>query len=143
MEHHPGLLPALAGLIESAIRGDPESPRRWLSRSRCKLRRRCGASRSQKLVGQSLHKLGHSCQANRKTREGNPAPRSKRAIQIRQAAVKAALVAGEPAISVDAKKEFLLGSFSPSGRSISLRPTVGHPVIPMRDTDAHTGEARG
>jgi len=39
--------------------------------------------------------------------------------------------------------KYLIGSFSPSGHSINkplLRPTVGEPVIPMRDTNAHTGQ---
>ena len=33
VERQPGLLPALQNLVEGAIRGDPESPLRWVSRS--------------------------------------------------------------------------------------------------------------
>ena len=33
VDHQPGLLPALEALIEAAIRGDPETPLRWVSRS--------------------------------------------------------------------------------------------------------------
>jgi hypothetical protein len=33
VEGQPGLLAALEGLIEGAIRGDPQSPLRWVSRS--------------------------------------------------------------------------------------------------------------
>jgi Rhodopirellula transposase DDE domain len=64
---------ALEELIEGAIRGDPESPLRWVSRSQCNLATalgRQGFKVSQKLVGQLLRKLKYSCQANRKTWEG-------------------------------------------------------------------------
>jgi hypothetical protein len=121
VEHHPGLLPALAGLIEGAIRGDPESPLRWVSRSQrniaaalCPL----GFAVSQKLVGQLLHKLGYSCQANRKTREGTQHPDRNAQFEYVNAAVKAALAAGEPAISVDTKKKELVGDFKNGGREL-------------------------
>ena len=69
-ERQPGLLAALEGLIEGAIRGDPETPLRWVSRSQRHLAeamRSEGFKVSQKLVGSLLKKLNYSCQANRKT----------------------------------------------------------------------------
>ena len=69
----PSLPAALETLIEDAIRGDPETPLRWVSRSQRRIARALcerGFAVSQKLVGLLLRELGYSCQANRKTREG-------------------------------------------------------------------------
>ena len=73
----PGLLSALEELIEGAIRGDPQSPLRWVSRSQRNIAtalRQQGFAVSQKLVGLLLRELDYSCQANRKTREGTQHP---------------------------------------------------------------------
>jgi hypothetical protein len=67
-ERQPGLLAALEGLIEDAIRGDPEVPLRWVSRSQRNIAealRRQGFQVSQKLVGRLLREQQYSCQANR------------------------------------------------------------------------------
>src|SRR5882762_4365555 len=37
----------------------------------------------------------------------------------------------------------LLLAIGPFNQQPLLRPTVGEPVIPMRDTNAHTGKSRG
>jgi Rhodopirellula transposase DDE domain len=68
---------ALEALIEDAIRGDPEAPLRWVSRSQrniVEMLSRQGFSVSQKLVGLLLREQKYSCQANRKTREGSNHP---------------------------------------------------------------------
>ena len=57
MVHQPGLLAALEALIEDAIRGDPCSPLRWVSRSQRHLVKALvaqGFKVSQWLVGQLL-----------------------------------------------------------------------------------------
>ena len=77
VERQPGLLARLQGLIEGAIRGDPQSPLRWVSRSQRHLAtalRQQGFEASQKLVGLLLRELDYSCQANRKTQEGTQHP---------------------------------------------------------------------
>ena len=69
VDPQPGLLPALEALIEAAIRGDPETPLRWVSRSQRNIAealRRQGFEVSQKLVGVLLRQLEYSCQANRR-----------------------------------------------------------------------------
>src|SRR5258708_36287528 len=77
-ERQPGLLTALEALIEDAIRGDPEAPLRWVSRSQRNIAealRRQDFQVSQKLIGQLLlREQQYSCQANRKTREGSHHP---------------------------------------------------------------------
>jgi hypothetical protein len=123
VDRQPGLLAALESLIEDAIRGDPESPLRWVSRSQRTLAealRRHGFEVSQKLVGLLLRDLEYSCQANRKTREGSSPPDRNAQFAYINATVKAAITAGEPAISVDTKKKELIGDFKNPGRE--LRP---------------------
>jgi hypothetical protein len=123
VDRQPGLLAALESLIEDAIRGDPESPLRWVSRSQRTLAealRRHGFEVSQKLVGLLLRDLEYSCQANRKTREGSSPPDRNAQFAYINTTVKAAITAGEPAISVDTKKKELIGDFKNPGRE--LRP---------------------
>lgn len=70
--HQPGLPAALEGLIEDAIRGDPGSPLRWVSRSLRHLVKALSAKgfqASQRVVSNLLRDLKYSCQANQKTRE--------------------------------------------------------------------------
>ena len=121
IETQPGLLAALEVVIEDAIRGDPESPLRWTSRSQRNIAQaleRRGFKVSQKLVGLLLRHLKYSCQANRKTREGASHPDRNARFEYINAAVKAAIASGEPAISVDTKKKELVGDFKNGGREL-------------------------
>jgi hypothetical protein len=117
----PNLLAALETLIEDAIRGDPESPLRWVSRSQRNIVAALtgqGFEVSQKLVGQLLRQLKYSCQANRKTREGTGNPDRDAQFQHINATVKAAIADDQPAISVDTKKKELVGDFKNAGREL-------------------------
>src|SRR3984957_14979483 len=121
VEGQPGLLAALEGLIEGAIRGDPQSPLRWVSRSQRNIAAVLGQQGfevSQKLVGVLLRQLDYSCQANRKTREGTQHPDRNAQFEYINAKVKAALAASQPAISVDTKKKELVGDFKNGGREL-------------------------
>jgi hypothetical protein len=119
----PELPAALERLIEDAIRGDPTSPLRWVSRSQRHLVKALttqGFKVSQRVVGKLLRELNYSCQANRKTREGSNNPDRNAQFERVNATVQAAITAGEPAISVDTKKKELVGDFKNHGRE--LRP---------------------
>jgi hypothetical protein len=121
--HQPDLPAALEALIESAIRGDPCSPLRWVSRSQrhlVKALRDQGFAVSQRVVANLLRELNYSCQANSKVREGGKHPDRDAQFNHINATVNAALAAGQPAISVDTKKKELVGDFKNNGRE--LRP---------------------
>jgi DDE family transposase len=121
VEAQPGLLAALETLIEDAIRGDPESPLRWVSRSQRNIAAAMGRldfAVSQKLVGVLLRQLKYSCQANRKTREGTSHPDRNAQFEYVNTTVKAAITEGAPAISVDTKKKELVGDFKNGGREL-------------------------
>jgi len=134
IERQPGLTAALEALIEAAIRGDPEAPLRWVSRSQRNIAQALhqqGFAVSQKLVGLLLRERGYSCQANRKTREGTSHPDRNGQFEHINRVVKAAIAAGAPAISVDTKKKELVGDFKNGGKE--LRPK-GQPE-PVRTHD--------
>jgi Rhodopirellula transposase DDE domain/Arginine repressor, DNA binding domain len=117
--HQPGLLAALETLIADAIRGDPCSPLRWVSRSQRQLVRALNAQGfkvSQWVVARLLRELNHSCQANRKTREGSRHPDRDAQFRYVSDTVQAAIAACEPAVSVDTKKKELVGDFKDNGR---------------------------
>jgi Rhodopirellula transposase DDE domain len=119
--HQPGLPAALEALIEDAIRGDPCSPLRWVSRSLRHLVKALaaqGLQASQRVVANLLQELHYSCQANRKTREGGNHPDRDAQFRHINTTVKAAIAAGEPAISVDTKKKELVGDFKNNGREL-------------------------
>jgi transposase len=123
IETQPGLLEALADLVQSAIRGDPEAALLWVSKSQRHLVRALaerGFTVSQKLVGRLLRHLGFSLQANRKTREGTSHPDRDAQFEYINAQINAFQAAGQPTISVDTKKKELVGDFKNGGRE--LRP---------------------
>ena len=109
----------LERLIDPVTRGDPESPLRWTCKSVRKLAeelRGMGHATSHRMVAELLHELGYSLQANRKTNEGKSHPDRNAQFEFINAKVRTALKAGEPVISVDAKKKELIGDFKNAGR---------------------------
>src|SRR3954451_18264547 len=120
VESDPDLMRDLKALVEPTARGDPEGPLRWTCQS---LRRLADALQAQghrisrTLVGELLHGLAFSLQANAKTHEGLSHPDRDARFAFIDAKVKTALAAGEPVISVDAKKKELVGDFKTGGRA--------------------------
>jgi transposase len=115
----PKLSEDLERLVEPVTRGDPESPLRWTSKSVRKLAKELqgmGHQVSHELVSELLHGLGYSLQALRKTREGGEHPDRDGQFAHLNAQAAAFLAAGEPAVSVDAKKKELVGDFKNPGR---------------------------
>ena len=109
----------LERLIDPATRGDPESPLRWTCKSIRRLAeelRRMGHTTSHRIVAELLHEAGYILQANRKTIEGKGHPDRNAQFEHINRKVRAALKAGEPVISVDAKKKELVGDFKNAGR---------------------------
>jgi len=124
----PGLVPALLGLVADSTRGDPESPLVWTTKSVKKLSdeltaagHRCSPQTAWRL----LHEEGFSTQSNARVSEGKRHP--DRDAQFRYIAAQASghLAAGQPVISVDAKKKEQVGEYAQAGRE--WRPR-GDPV---------------
>jgi Rhodopirellula transposase DDE domain len=121
-ETHPGIEKALERLVEDGTRGDPQSPLRWTSKSAAKLAdglRDLGHDVAGRTVARLLRGMGYSLQANRKTLEGARHPDRDAQFEHINATVAAALAAGQPVISVDAKKRELVGDFKAVGRELA------------------------
>jgi transposase len=142
-EADPGLVPALLALVEDSSRGDPESPLAWTTKSAKKLSaeltaqgHRCSPQTAWRL----LHEQGFSTQANAKVTEGRRHP--DRDAQFRYISQQAGghLAAGQPVISVDAKKKEQAGEYAQAGRE--WRPQRDPVKVRSHDfADEETGHA--
>ncbi len=115
----PGLAPALKSLVEPESRGDPVKPLRWTLKSTRQLSdelTKQGHAVGRSVVGEMLHSMGYSLQANRKTREGSSHPDRNAQFEHINAQAMAFLKSGRPVISVDTKKKELVGDFKNGGR---------------------------
>jgi hypothetical protein len=123
-----GLRPALLALVADSARGDPQSPLLWTTKSVKNLAAALTAAGhrcSPQTAWRVLHEEGFSTQANAKVTEGRRHP--DRDAQFRYIAAQASghLAAGQPVISVDAKKKEQVGQHAQPGRE--WRP-AGDPV---------------
>ena len=118
-ELDPGLAGALDKLVDPDSRGDPMTPLRWTAKS---LRTLAGQLRAQgrpasaALVQRLLHEAGYSLQANAKTLEGSQHPDRDAQFRHIHDTAAAFLAAGDPVVSVDAKKKENVGPFKKGGR---------------------------
>jgi transposase len=133
-ESDPGLVPALLELVEDSTRGDPQSPLSWTTKSLASLAgelaargRRC----SVQTVWRLLREQGFSLQANAKTMEGKQNPDRDAQFRYISGQAREFMAAGDPVISVDAKKKEQVGPYGGAGRE--WRP-AGDPVR-VRDHD--------
>lgn len=132
-DQHPGLVKALEKLVEPTTRGNPMSPLRWTCKSLRQLAAELtaqGLAVSAPKVGELLAGLDYSLQANRKTEEGRDHP--DRDAQFSHIAERTTQVlkAGNPVISIDAKKKEAVGNFKNPGQEWQLQgkpvPVAGH-----------------
>jgi hypothetical protein len=130
----PGLVPALLALVDDSTRGDPESPLVWTTKSVKKLSDELSATGhrcSPQTCWRLLHEQGFSTQSNARVSEGKQHPDRDAQFGYIAARAKEHLAAGEPVISVDAKKKEQVGQYAQAGRE--WRPK-GDPVT-VRDHD--------
>jgi hypothetical protein len=137
----PGVVEALDRLVDPATRGDPESPLRWTNKSTTRLAEALtvqGFGIGPNTVAKLLKASGYRLQANAKVVEGRQHPDRDAQFEYVNATAVAFLAAGDPVISVDAKKRELVGRFKNGGRE--WEPT-GEPV----EVDVHDfpGDAVG
>jgi transposase len=138
-EADPGLVPALLALVEDCTRGDPESPLAWTTKSAVNLAgelARQGHRCSPQTAWRLLHEQGFSTQANAKVAEGRRHPDRDAQFRYIAAQARGHLAAGQPVISVDAKKKEQVGEYAQAGRE--WRPH-GDPVR-VRDHSFEDGQ---
>jgi len=133
-ETDPAVVAALLALVTDGTRGDPGSRLTWTTKS---LRNLAGALAARghacgpDVVARLLKGQGFSLQANAKTIEGSRHPDRDAQFRYIAAAAEEHIAAGDPVISVDAKKKEQVGPFARAGRE--WRP-AGDPVR-VRDHD--------
>ena len=122
IDKNPQIELELSKLLEPALRGEPDSPLMWTSKSLRKLSAELkskGLLVSHKLVGEILKKNGFSLQANRKTDEGKSHPDRNAQFEHIHFMVKFFQKENHPVISIDAKKRELVGNFKNIGKEFS------------------------
>ena len=118
-EKNPELEKALLDLVEPTVRGEPDSPLLWTTKSTRNLAaelRRQGYKISHTLAGNILKSNNFSLQANRKTDEGSSHPDRDMQFQYIHDRVMEFQKDKQPVISVDTKKKELIGNFKNNGR---------------------------
>jgi transposase len=116
---NPELVNALDRLIEPDMRGDPESPLRWTTKSTRHLAAaltELGHTISHNAVATLLRSLGYSLQGTRKKTEGHQHPDRDDQFRYINKLASEFLASGDPVISVDTKKKELVGQFSQAGK---------------------------
>jgi hypothetical protein len=114
----PGLRFALLALVEPDERGDPISPLRWTVKSARSLAAeltRQGRQVSADTVGDLLRTEGFSLLAGAKTIEGKQHPDRDAQFRYINMQARQHMDAGQPVISVDAKKKELVGDYKNAG----------------------------
>jgi hypothetical protein len=131
----PGLVAALAAIVDPATRGDPMAPLKWVSKSLthiCAALRQAGFPASPTTVSQILRDdLKYSRQGLRKTKEGATHPERDAQFQYLNRQCQAFQARGQPVVSVDTKKKELVGDFKNGGRE--WRPTGRPDPVRMHD----------
>lgn len=119
VDKQPALAAALLTLIDPIVRGDPESPLLWTTKSAAKLATELqgqGFHVSSSSVWRMLRDMGFRLQSTKKTLERKHHPDRDGQFTFINGAVKDFHARGAPTISVDTKKKELVGDFANGGR---------------------------
>jgi Rhodopirellula transposase DDE domain len=142
-QQDPTLVADLEALVDAETRGDPMSPLRWTCKSTRQLAtalNRAGHRVSARTVAALLHDADYSLQANAKVLEGTQHPDRNAQFQYLHEQVKQFLVAGQPVVSMDAKKKELIGEFKNGGQE--WQPQGWPERVHVHDfLDPHLGKA--
>jgi Rhodopirellula transposase DDE domain len=117
-ETDPGLAGALEALVKDAMRGDPASPLTWTTRSAEHLAGQLTAQGhpcSDSTVLRMLARAGFTQQSNSRAQEGRRHPERDAQFRYIAAQAKEHQDAGQPVISVDAKKKENIGNYAQDG----------------------------
>jgi hypothetical protein len=139
-ESQPGLRPALRGLLEATVRGDPVTEVTWTTLSLRDLEREMaglGFGCGKDALARMLREDGYSLQGMSRVLEGKQHPDRDAQFRHINGMIAEFTAAGDPAVSVDAKKKEQLGPYWRAGRSWRGK---GDPVK-VRDHDFPDEEA--
>ena len=120
-ETQPEILDKLAALVEAHTKGDPMRLLLWTNKSLRNLSSALvekGYAANKDTVGQMLRMIGYGLQADKKTLTVKP-PHADRDAQFEHinTETKKAVAAGNPVLSIDAKKKENIGNFKNNGKT--------------------------
>ena len=118
-QQDPEAFKLLQQILEETTAGDPRSLLKWSSKSTYQIRDQLvaqGHPVSEDTVARWLKGLDYSLQANAKQHEGPSVPERDRQFRYLNALAQESMAAGQPVISVDAKKKERIGAFKNAGR---------------------------
>jgi hypothetical protein len=119
-EKDRGLRPALKGLLEQATRGDPVAEITWCSLSLRDLERQMAAAGfgcKKDAIARMMREDGYSLQGMSRVLEGKQHPDRDAQFGRINAMITQFAAAGDPVVSVDAKKKEQLGPYWRAGRA--------------------------
>jgi len=121
----PDILQEVEKLLDPHTKGDPMNPLKWSSKSMRAIERvlnESGYEISYVTVGKMLKKLGYSLQANKKDMAIKPShPDRDAQFEYINKTAMAHMAAGQPVISIDAKKKENIGNFKNNGAEYSRK----------------------
>ena len=125
VKKNPGILQELEKLLEPHTKGDPMNPLKWSSKSMRSLEaalKENGYNVSDTTIAEMLKAQGYTLQANRKELAIKPShpDRNAQFEYINKSALKH-MEAGQPVISIDAKKKENIGNFKNNGAEYSRK----------------------
>jgi transposase len=131
----PEILQELEELLEPYTKGDPMNPLRWTSKSMRVLEKALaqkGYKISDTAIGEKLKVMGYSLQSNKKDLAITPThPDRDAQFEHINRTAREQMEAGEPVISIDAKKKEKIGNFKNTGAEYSRK----HEPIRVLDHD--------
>ena len=116
----PTIITALESMLSGDIAGDPMGKQRWIRASTTNLSKRLkdlGYEACPVTVNRLLKQMGYSMRANSKRQVRNNSPGRDEQFKYIASQRNAFSEAGLPVISVDAKKNELIGNFSNKGKT--------------------------
>lgn len=124
----PRVLKTLGSLVDESTAGDPMTSLRWVHKSTRTLANEMGRQEyplSHVTVGRLLSVLGYSLQVNAKSKEGRSPETRDAQFRYINTLVAKFQAAGNPVLSIDAKKKEKVGEFKNPGRTYRRK---GKPV---------------
>ena len=139
---NPEILVELERLVAPVTRGDPESPLKWVSKTRRRLAKELcekGFSIGYRTISRLLKKLGYQLHGNRKGTEGKQHPDRDAQFEYINKTAEKQFASGNPVVSVDTKKKELVGDYKNGGRE--LRPKGMPEMVKVYDFVGDLGRA--
>jgi hypothetical protein len=123
-ETHPKIIDEVGGLVEAHTKGDPMRLLLWTNKSLRNISKALaekGYIANKDTVSQILKILGYGLRADKKTLTLKPAHADRDAqFEYINNETKKAMTAGNPILSIDAKKKENIGNFNNNGRTYQL-----------------------